>query len=405
MARNGYLLILAEGATAAAGFGLLLKFGPTDSKQQRTQDHVPVSETVPTGEETFLSSSEFDKLTEVYRAKGRERRETPVTQQMIASLEDSDLDDRIWSRLLNRYSIDETSLATAPKEVRAYLATREFEWEFAGRDRNTSSMNPSPNIQRSPSSANSPSAPRNADQTVSSSSRSPFQRRKSRIGSSLFVRIRRTNRRPSSAPSAGVSVDTISSPSQRGRNVRATASPTNTTLSSEVTANRPVRPRPEHRTTQVLQRCPSRLSGRTPTTANIQQYCVETEPTDHSRNMRSSPRQPSNTTPARYQSRPPHIHLRSRPSARRHRDRPVGRATLPQKHQTQRSPWTHTEQLLCSSPSSSPRTNQPKKPALCPRSYGHCNPERRSGRGFTDRDGHPPAPHSSSGSTGSCSNS
>lgn len=129
MARNGYLLILAVGATAAAGFGFLLKFGPTNAKQQRTQDHGPVSETVPTGAETFLSSSEFDKLTEEYKAKGRERRETPVTQQMIASLEDSDLDDRIWSRLLNRYSIDETSLATAPKEVRAYLATREFEWE------------------------------------------------------------------------------------------------------------------------------------------------------------------------------------------------------------------------------------------------------------------------------------
>ena len=130
MGRNGYLLILALGATAAAGCGILFKFGPINSSQERTQDQVLVSETVPKGEETFLSSSEFDKLTEEYRAQGREQRETPVTQQMIASLEDSDLDDRIWSRLLNRYSIDETSLATAPKEVRAYLATREFEWEF-----------------------------------------------------------------------------------------------------------------------------------------------------------------------------------------------------------------------------------------------------------------------------------
>jgi hypothetical protein len=62
----------------------------------------------------------------------RARRRDPylLTEEDIASLDDSKLDDRVWSRLVSRVDpADLETLRTLPPEVRAYLTTRLFEWE------------------------------------------------------------------------------------------------------------------------------------------------------------------------------------------------------------------------------------------------------------------------------------
>lgn len=62
----------------------------------------------------------------------RARRRDPylLTETDIASLEDTELDDRVWARLLSLVDPgDPEALMVLPPGVRAYLATRLFEWE------------------------------------------------------------------------------------------------------------------------------------------------------------------------------------------------------------------------------------------------------------------------------------
>jgi Domain of unknown function (DUF4375) len=123
-----WLRLVAVVVTAEAGIAMWARFAPAKSDQKQAQDQGAINASIPTIER-IPSLPALDQITQNYIGKSKEIRETAVTKHMIATLEDSELDDRIWSRLLDRYSFDETSLATTPKEVRAYLATREFEWE------------------------------------------------------------------------------------------------------------------------------------------------------------------------------------------------------------------------------------------------------------------------------------
>lgn len=62
----------------------------------------------------------------------RARRRDPylLTETDIASLDDIELDDRVWARLSSRVDPgDPDALMALPPGVRAYLATRLFEWE------------------------------------------------------------------------------------------------------------------------------------------------------------------------------------------------------------------------------------------------------------------------------------
>jgi hypothetical protein len=53
-----------------------------------------------------------------------------LTAADIATLEDTNLDDRVWARLLSQVDPgDPEALIALPEGVRAYLATRLFEWE------------------------------------------------------------------------------------------------------------------------------------------------------------------------------------------------------------------------------------------------------------------------------------
>jgi hypothetical protein len=62
----------------------------------------------------------------------RARRRDPylLTEADIASLDDTDLDDRVWSRLVAHLDPDDPeALMAQPAGVRAYVTTRLFEWE------------------------------------------------------------------------------------------------------------------------------------------------------------------------------------------------------------------------------------------------------------------------------------
>jgi len=55
---------------------------------------------------------------------------TPVTAAMIAGLPDSELDDHVWLRLIDRGGTDSRDdIEALHPLVRAYYATRMFEWE------------------------------------------------------------------------------------------------------------------------------------------------------------------------------------------------------------------------------------------------------------------------------------
>ena len=67
---------------------------------------------------------------ELLARRARRRDPSLLTEQDIASLDDTQLDDRVWSRLVARFDPgDPDTLMTLPPGVRAYLATRLFEWE------------------------------------------------------------------------------------------------------------------------------------------------------------------------------------------------------------------------------------------------------------------------------------
>ncbi|HEX7277278.1 MAG TPA: DUF4375 domain-containing protein [Acidimicrobiales bacterium] len=55
---------------------------------------------------------------------------TPLTRQLIAELPDGQLDDWVWARSISyAFPADHVALVTLPEGVRAYIATRLFEWE------------------------------------------------------------------------------------------------------------------------------------------------------------------------------------------------------------------------------------------------------------------------------------
>lgn len=63
-------------------------------------------------------------------AKTRATAETPLTVEEIESLDDDDLDDRVWLRLSSFVdNFDAAQIAAEDPDVAAYLATRVFEWE------------------------------------------------------------------------------------------------------------------------------------------------------------------------------------------------------------------------------------------------------------------------------------
>jgi len=65
-----------------------------------------------------------------FMQKTRSMAETPVTAEMIAGLPDSELDDHVWLRLNSRVDLDRQDVVEALHPlVRAYLATRMFDWE------------------------------------------------------------------------------------------------------------------------------------------------------------------------------------------------------------------------------------------------------------------------------------
>lgn len=65
-----------------------------------------------------------------HMAAAQRQAEQPVSVEEIATLDDSDLDDRIWMRLSTIIAYrDAAGLRAEDPLVSAYLATRTFEWE------------------------------------------------------------------------------------------------------------------------------------------------------------------------------------------------------------------------------------------------------------------------------------
>jgi hypothetical protein len=80
--------------------------------------------------QTVRDPDDFEASTARFELATQQMRETPLTAHLISSLSDEELDDLIWIRLWSRPGLlTKAGFAQLRPTVRAYCATRIFEWQ------------------------------------------------------------------------------------------------------------------------------------------------------------------------------------------------------------------------------------------------------------------------------------